>query len=395
MSESGRNSRKSRYFLAFCLWLGCFDLNIGKAGAAVIETTDTGISSYRALLNARKQAGLLKEEAVLAQKESQNFLLKALPFAADIQRLQKQIDKEKKVLSRIEAQRQEQQSELARQRTPLTKLAAALERMARYPFLMIFIQPDNIADIVHLREIIAASRPVIQQKSTSVVKRIAAINSLYQQQEQVIDRIKKDQNSLEEKRQYFLSLAHNGQAQAETWLSQAMYQEDAAIAAEQALKESDGKKRKTLPPKNFCPFPLAAWHIPVNGWISPNSDAEALYLVVEKNTEIYAPQSGIVLYAGDFRSYKQVVIIRHKDGYISLLTGLDKSAVKTNQPVEERQLIGYTAGHPSEIGFQIRRHDETVTLWPDIKEAIRQNNRPTCNFLGEPAQENNIKEKTP
>lgn len=395
MLEKSRNRLRNKYIAVFLFCLGCYGFSIGKTSAAAIETTDTGISSYKDMLTARKQAEILKEEAVSAKKESRVFLLKALPFAADIQRLQRQIEKEKAVLSKIESERQAQQAELSRQRQPLTKLAAALERMARYPFLMIFIQPDNIADIIHLREIIAASRPVIQQKTAHVVTRISSINALYHEQEQVIDHIKKDQNALEEKRQYFLSLAHNGQEQADTWLSQAMYQEDAAIAAEQALKEKGDKGRKALSQKTFCPFPFPSWHIPVNGWISPNSDEEGLYLIADKNTGIEAPQSGVVIYAGDFRSYKQVVIIRHKGGYISLLTGLDKSVVQTNQPVEDKQIIGYTADHPSEIGFQIRQNDETVALWPKIKEAVRQNTRPACNFLGEPAQENNIKEKMP
>ncbi|MFT9099042.1 MAG: peptidoglycan DD-metalloendopeptidase family protein [Zymomonas mobilis subsp. pomaceae] len=342
----------------------------------------------------RNKAKILEKDAAFIKERAQKALIEAAHVAADIEKLQTKIDIERHYLLQIDTMRRNERAELARQKQPLTRMAAALEQRSHYFSILSILKPDIMTDIVHIRGVIKALTPVIRQRSIESMNRLHTLNLLYQMRQQELDKIRQEQQLLDQKHQYFVNLAHEDQQQVDTLLSQAMYQEDKAIAVMEEAREKlrNSQNSKDLVP--VCELPFVGWQLPAKGYLAPSSDQNELRIITEKGMVIMPPKAGIVLYAGNFRSYGQIVILRHENGFSSLLTGLTKLIVKTNDSVRIDQPLGYVGTGYSEIGFQIRHNDETVAMPSKNQFSHQGNSRLSCNFINEPPQENYNQKRT-
>jgi murein DD-endopeptidase MepM/ murein hydrolase activator NlpD len=88
---------------------------------------------------------------------------------------------------------------------------------------------------------------------------------------------------------------------------------------------------------------------------------DGINIAAATGTPIRAAQSGTVSYAGnELRSYGNLILIRHDDGYITAYAHADRISVSKGQHVEQGQIIGY-AGSSGDVSrpqlhFEIR-HD--------------------------------------
>lgn len=78
------------------------------------------------------------------------------------------------------------------------------------------------------------------------------------------------------------------------------------------------------------------------------------------NALVTAPADGIVKFSGPFRGYKHVVILSHKNGYNSVMTGLGASDVLINQDVLAGEPIGRMSNDKPEMYLEIRRGASAV-----------------------------------
>lgn len=86
---------------------------------------------------------------------------------------------------------------------------------------------------------------------------------------------------------------------------------------------------------------------------------------VPQGTEVYAAATGSVLYAGvGMGGYGQMVIVNHKDGYISAYNNLSSINVKESQDVTQGELLGVVGkfNGASVLGFEIRQNGNVEKL---------------------------------
>ncbi|WP_170137155.1 MULTISPECIES: LysM peptidoglycan-binding domain-containing protein [Cysteiniphilum] len=86
---------------------------------------------------------------------------------------------------------------------------------------------------------------------------------------------------------------------------------------------------------------------------------------VPQGTEVYAAATGSVLYAGvGMGGYGQMVIVSHKDGYISAYNNLSSINVKESQDVTQGALLGAVGkfNGASALGFEIRQNGNVEKL---------------------------------
>jgi len=86
---------------------------------------------------------------------------------------------------------------------------------------------------------------------------------------------------------------------------------------------------------------------------------------VPQGTEVYAAATGSVLYAGvGMGGYGQMVIVNHKDGYISAYNNLSSINVKESQDVTQGELVGVVGkfNGASVLGFEIRQNGNVEKL---------------------------------
>jgi murein DD-endopeptidase MepM/ murein hydrolase activator NlpD len=75
-----------------------------------------------------------------------------------------------------------------------------------------------------------------------------------------------------------------------------------------------------------------------------------------------APAAGTVTFAGRYRSYGQIVIIEHGQGWDSLITHLDSVQVIKGQKVEQGSLLGRAGKSAPEIGVELRKNGRFMDI---------------------------------
>lgn len=80
---------------------------------------------------------------------------------------------------------------------------------------------------------------------------------------------------------------------------------------------------------------------------SANETYRGLVLSGRSGGTVVAPAAGEVVFTGPFRDYGRMVLLKHKDGYISLLAGLGNISVGLNQQMQGGEPLGTLAATPS------------------------------------------------
>lgn len=92
-------------------------------------------------------------------------------------------------------------------------------------------------------------------------------------------------------------------------------------------------------------------------------------------TIVVTPMKGTVKYSGAFRSYGQLVIVEHDNGYHSLLAGMERVNVGIGQTLKAGEPLGYMPSSSSQDGaltlyYELRHDGEAVdptNLFADLK----------------------------
>jgi murein hydrolase activator len=75
---------------------------------------------------------------------------------------------------------------------------------------------------------------------------------------------------------------------------------------------------------------------------------------------VIAPAAGRVLHAGPFRGYGQVVILDHGRGWATVITDLDRLAVRAGSHVRRGERIGETGAGRPRVTVELRREGRPV-----------------------------------
>ncbi len=138
-------------------------------------------------------------------------------------------------------------------------------------------------------------------------------------------------------------------------------------------KDAKRKVKSTNTRKNNLPWP-------VNGKIILNYGkynhpdptmktklvSNGIKIKAQDNSTIKSVEEGTVIFAGEFRSYGNMIILDHKGVFFSFYCQLDKFLVKENQKVVRQQEIAKVGkGDNSVLYFEIRQENvpENPLLW--------------------------------
>ena len=77
---------------------------------------------------------------------------------------------------------------------------------------------------------------------------------------------------------------------------------------------------------------------------------------------IVAPAAGKVTFAGRYRSYGQIVIIEHGNGWNTVITNLDTVQVFKGQPINQGAVLGTSGDDAAEIGVELRKNGRVMDI---------------------------------
>ncbi|MCS0457156.1 MULTISPECIES: murein hydrolase activator EnvC family protein [Rhizobium] len=326
-------------------------------------------------LSSDKVAELQKSIADL-DKSTSSVRQALIDSATRRKSLEKQILESEKKLANLGVKEDAVRGSLHERRGLLAEVLGALQRMGRNPPPALLVTPDDALASVRSAILLGAVVPGIRKETDKLAADLANLSSL-----QAASAAEKSSltatmtNSIEEERRMDLLLAENeklsrssaAQLDAERKRSEDLASKatsleglvasmeteiasvrEAAAAARQAeenrklLTDEQRAQAKALaesgvPDKNrIAPaYPFgelkAKLELPVAGDIlrqfgdadGTGHEAMGMTLATNPETVVTAPADGLVVYAGAFRSYGQMIILDTGDGYHLVLSGME------------------------------------------------------------------------
>ena len=109
------------------------------------------------------------------------------------------------------------------------------------------------------------------------------------------------------------------------------------------------------------------------GTKSTGQQNDGINVAVPEGTPIKAAEDGVVAYAGnELKSYGNLVLIRHSNGYVTAYAHASEILVKRDEPVKRGQVIG-KAGQTGSVSapqlhFEVRRGSSPVDPMPYLEK---------------------------
>ncbi len=378
--------------------------------AATAALSQTMRDEAAALVRAKQQAVVaerrsaeLEAEAVRASDDAARARAAQAAVAARVQAAEADIAAANARIRIVEALRARQRARLAEKQAPIVRLAGALQTMARRPSALAIVQPGSIADVVHVRLLLASTLPVIRERTAGLRAEVEEGNRLRRRAGQAMATLQAGQHRLRAQRIELAKLEAAHRRRSQNLVDSAMFEQDRAIAlGEQArdivdlMEELDNQavlreELASLPgPLLRPPVPgqvrtpprqaLAQrtgrppYRLPVVGRLVTGMGevsetgvrARGLTLATARGAQVIAPTSGRIAYAGAFRGYGNIVIVDHGGGWTTLITNLAGVNVRVGDTVDQGSPIGRVGTERPQITIELRRGGRPVDITPMV-----------------------------
>lgn len=285
----------------------------------------------------------------------------------------------------------DQRARLGRAQTPVARLLAALESLARRPTIAAVAQPGSVADLVHVRAVLGSALPVVRQRTEAVRAELAETRRLQASAALAAKALADGRTRLESDRLALATLEARHRQRSQSLGRGAISESDRALAlGERARDLVDGMTATTnakataaslvalagplprpIAPGTSPPPPASSvYRTPVAGRLVTGFDeisesgvrSRGLTFATAPRARVVAPAAGKIRYARRFRDYGTIVIIDHAAGWTSLVTGLAETSVTPGERIAMGAPIGTAPRDDPRVTVELRRRGRPVDL---------------------------------
>ncbi|WP_334183281.1 murein hydrolase activator EnvC family protein [Novosphingobium sp.] len=356
------------------------------------------IASRRESDAARRRAEKLEVRAREVTEQAEKTARETAAIAARIQETEAAIAAQRAKVHLIAIERVDLRERLAEKQAPLARLTGSLQRLSRRPPLLAVLRPGSVRDAVYLRALLDTMMPQVERRTRGLRAEIERGRMLEQQAVAAGHQLAQMEGEMRERRQALAILESRQRLAGREASGIAAREGERALAlAEKARDLGDlvdrmgeqGALREQLaalpgptmrPPRpeetrvidasQFVPVPegLASYMLPVTGRLVTGfgevlpgqAPSRGLSLATRASAQVVAPAAGRIAFAGPYRGYGQIVIVEHKGGWTSLVTGLTRLDVEVGRQVVAGAPIGTTGPSDPRVMVELRRQGEAV-----------------------------------
>lgn len=338
---------------------------------------------------AQDRAEDLRQEAAAATDAADRLTAQRAAMSAEIEGASAQIAAANARLGIIAKNQREQRRLLGRENEPMLRLNAALQAMTARPSALLFAQPGSRSDYVHLRAVMATVRPEIERRTALIRQKIAAQNELRNQQIVALKSLKNAQTLLGSKRNALAKLENTARTRAGGLSATAAVEYEQAIAQGERARDMvadldtqrTGQERAAslaaLDGPVLRPGSVAAKAAREGAYVLPEHGAlifgykelnatgyreRGIRLAFEPGEDITAPAAGRISYAGPYRSYGNIVIIEHGNGWTTLMTNLGALGVNEGDRVPQGGVLGTAGEDNGAVTVELRRNGRIMDI---------------------------------
>jgi septal ring factor EnvC (AmiA/AmiB activator) len=354
---------------------------------------------------AQARAVSLEADAARATEAADKTARDAAAVAARIQQAEADIAADEAQARLIAQRREALRARLAAKQLPLVRLTAALQRISRRPMVVALLRPGSIADVMHMRALIATMIPEVRARTADLTAEIARGRALQAEAEHAAAVLRAGQAELGERRATLTALETrqrlaarkvNGSADREAeralalaeqardlgTLVQGLGQADALRAELAALPgpvirpahggiaaEDLGAPAAPQPTGAPSPYMLPAAGRLVTGFggMANGAPSRGIALAVRGGALAVAPAAGRVAFAGPYRGYGEIVILTHDGGWTSLVTGLARADVAVGDVLVAGAPLGSAGPGSPVLTLELRKDGTPVNPLDALK----------------------------
>ncbi len=144
------------------------------------------------------------------------------------------------------------------------------------------------------------------------------------------------------------------------------------MAQIEAQQQAEALRRKAhAPAVQAAGIFKAARNLPVTGEVKVRfgqndglgATSHGVTVITRPGATVTAPAAGMVRFAGPFRSYREILILEHPGGYLSLLAGMTRIDATVGTAVGMGEPVGLMEARPDarpELYYELRRNGQFV-----------------------------------
>lgn len=365
------------------------------AVGGLLAASAAGQSDVEALREAKKRAAAaearsetLRQEASNAEATADRLVARRAALGAEIDAANAQIATARARIVVISRRQRAQASLLGEANAPLLRLNALLQNMTRQPVSLLLARPGDRRDYVRLRAAMASIQPVIAARTLALRDQMAMQRELQKQERVAIGALGKARIDLGSRRKALVALESDSRGKALSLNADAAIEYERAIGqgerARDLVERIDAERESGQSAAELAEYAgpqprlgggprradSSVYILPVSGRVvsgfgelNPTGYRErGIRFAVQPEARIVAPAAGKVTFAGRYRSFGNIVIIEHGNGWATLVTGIERLGVESGAQVRQGAAIGNAGAEEPEIMVELRRNGRVIDI---------------------------------
>lgn len=352
---------------------------------------------------ARQRAETLEGQARTAAATADRTAGEIAALAARIQQSEAEIAANEARIGLIARQQVALRARLAERQRPLVRLTGAMQQLSRRPPVLGLLRPGSLQDAVYLRAVLETMLPEIGRRTAGVRSELARGRSLQEAARTANRQLRASEGQLGTRRQELAALEArqrlasrqaSGVADREAERALALAEQARDLGGLIARLDQEGQVRAALaalpgpvlrpalpqaaqvgaelpaPVPADAPdtAPPARYILPVTGRLVSGFGAavagqprsRGVGIAARALAQAVAPGAGRVVFAGPYQGYGAIVIVEHRGGWTSLVTGLAQLDVRVGDSVLAGSPLGQAGPGRAVLTLELRRAGQPV-----------------------------------
>lgn len=361
-----------RRSLSFLLLI-CAAPALAQAPGAKLQSTQ------QALQQSKQQEAKLKQELDTTQADLRTMRARATDLAASLQKSEANADRAEQEFGELNGELAQTEREFAARKNEYAHTIASLLRMKSLPPTAMFSDKKSASELIQTSRVLQSTNEALALRAKELKQQAERLRSLKQK---VADRkmqVVKERATLSEKQKQLANDLKTRQRLQEKLArdhNAARAQVNKLSRESASLQELIGKlERAPQIATKTAPAPSATLgsakgraQVPVVGGLlhafgekkNANETYRGIVLSARPGATVVAPYAGEVVFTGPFMNYGRMVLLKHGDGFISLLAGLGDISVGLNQQLAKGEPIGLMAGAKPSLYVELREHSKPI-----------------------------------
>lgn len=331
-------------------------------------------STLRDLEKSKATEADLKKRLNASEREMDDMRERATKLAAELQATERRVSAEEDALADANSELSRKRAEFESRKQDYTATVLGLLRMRKLPATAVFSSREDTEALLRTASVMEKTNAAVATKAARLREDIAQMKKLQstakaREASTIREKgtLKAEQDKLAKElknRQGLQKQLSDDHAKAEARVaelsrtSKSLQELVDKVAAEKKAEPSrqSAKLREFDAKKGSGRAPVAGDVLHRFGEKQgANSTYRGMVFKTRPGATVVSPYDGEVAFTGPFRDYGTMVLIKHKNGYISLIAGLGKVSTSLGQAAGRGEPIGtMPEGGPGEAYVELR-----------------------------------------